>query len=142
MTASKVQLVFPVRPDPRVHLERTETREKLVNQDKREARQTRENKVLLVQPVSRVWSERQVQPVVMVRRDLEVSKACLARREMKAPEDSPVYLDPSDCRDYQALQVRRERMVTSAQWVHLVLQAPEAPRVPVEPMVHLDLQVV
>lgn len=83
-----------------------------------------------------------VQLAVMVSLDREDSRVCLARKEMKDPEDSLVYQDPSDCRVCPAPQVRRERMEMSEQWVHLVLLAPEVLRVPAEPMVHKVLLVV
>lgn len=129
VTVSKVQLVFLALQVPRGPLERTETRERLVSLARKEAKQTRENRDLLVQEVFKVSSELLVLLVLMVSQDPGVSRVCLARRETKDPEDSLGYLGPLDCRACLVHQERRERMGTSAQWVRLVLQVPEVPRV-------------
>lgn len=139
--AFKVLLVFLVPLVLRVPLERTVTREKLADLDRREAKETRVNLVHQAQAVFRVWSELLVQLAVMESLDQEDSRVCLARKETKDPEDSPVCQDPSDCRVCQALPVRRERMETSERWVHLVLLAPEVLRVTAEPAVHKVLPV-
>lgn len=140
--AFKVMLVFLVLPVLRVPLERTVTREKLADPDRREAKETTGNLVHQAQAVFRVWSELLVQLAVMVSLDQEDSRVCLDRKETREPEDSPVYQDPSDSRDCPALLVRRERMETLEQWVHMVLLAPEALRVQAEPMVLKVLLVV
>lgn len=108
----------------------------MVDLDRREARETRVNWVHLAQLVSRVWLELPVQLAAMVNRGQEDSRACLARKEMKDPEDFQGCQDPSDCRACPALLVRRERMEMSDQWVHQVLQVPEVHRAPAELMVH------
>lgn len=53
VTAFKVQSVFLVLLDPRDPLERTVTREKSVDRDRREAKETRANLVHQVQAVFR-----------------------------------------------------------------------------------------
>lgn len=133
---SKVRLVFPVLPVLRVRLERMVTREKSADLDRRGAKETRVNLVHQAQVVFRVWSELRALLEAMVRLDQEDSRVCLARKETKDPEDSPVCQDPSDCRVCPALPVRKERTETSDQWVHLVLRVPEVLKVPAEPMVH------
>ncbi|CAG5896467.1 unnamed protein product [Menidia menidia] len=120
--------------------------EKLADLDRREAKETRVNLVPQAQVVSRVWLALPVQLAAMVSQGQEDSRVCSARKEMKDPEDSRGYLDPSDCRQVltksvankvcQALLVRKERMEMWEQWVHLVLPAPEVLRVPAELMVH------
>ena len=142
MMAFKVPLVFPAQVVLKVPLERTVTREKLVDLDRREAKETRENWVHQVQVVFRVWSELLVRLAATASLDREDSRVCLARKETKDLEDSQVYQDQSGCRVCPALPVRRERMETSERWVHLVLQAPEVLKVPAEPMVHKVLPVV
>lgn len=139
--AFKVLLVFPVLLVLRAPLERTVTREKLVDLDRKEAKETRVNLVHLAQVVFRVWSELLVQLAVTARLDQEDSRACLAKKETKDPEDSPVYQDPSGCRVCQAPPVRRERTETWGRWVHQVLLVQEALRVPAEPVVHKALLV-
>lgn len=57
-----------------------------------------------------MWSELPVQLAAMASLAPEVNRACLARKETKDPEDSPVCQDPSDCKVCQAHRVRRERM--------------------------------
>ena len=54
------------------------------------------NAVVFVTCVCDLWPLQH--RAVMVRQDPGDSRACLARREMKAPEDSLAYLDLSDCR--------------------------------------------
>lgn len=136
MMESKVPLVSLVQLVLRVPPERTVTREKSADLDRREAKETRVNLVHLVQVVFRVWWERPAQLAATVSLDREDSRVCLARKETKDPEDSQVYQDPSGCRVCPALLVRRERMETSGRWVHLVLLAPEVLRAPAEPAVH------
>lgn len=75
-----------------------------------------------------------VQRAVMVSLDPEDSRVCLDRKETKDLEDSPVFLDPLGCRGCLDLLVRKERMETSEQWVHLVLLVPEVLKVLVEPV--------
>lgn len=140
--ASKALLVFLVLLVLRVPLERMVTREKLADPDRREAKETRVNLVHQAQAVFREWLELLVQLAAMARLDREGSRVCLARKETKAPEDSLVCQDPSDCRVYLALPARRERMETSDRWVHLVLLAPEVLRVPAELAVLKVLPVV
>lgn len=134
--AFKVQWVFLVQLVHRVPLERTVTREKLADLDRREAKETRVNSVHQAQVVCRVWLELLVQLAAMARPGQEDSRVCLARKVTKDPEGSRVCQDPSDCRVCPALLARRERTETSGRWVHLVLLAPEVHRVPAEPMVH------
>lgn len=141
-TASKALLVYLVPLALKAHPERTATRVRLENLDKREARQTRVNRDLQVQPVYRALSELPVQLAVMVSRDPEVSRVCLARRETRAREVSPDCLDPSDCRGCPAHQARRERTVTLAPWVLPAPRVPEALKVPAELTVHKDPLVV
>ncbi|MEQ2184451.1 hypothetical protein GOODEAATRI_008132, partial [Goodea atripinnis] len=81
-------------------------------------------------------SSRKTLRALMVRLGQEDSRACLARKEMKDPEDFQGCRDPSDCRVCPALLVRRERMEMSDQWVHQVLPVPEVHRAPVDLMVH------
>lgn len=132
----KVLLVFLVLLVLKVHLERTETRVKWADLDRREAKETRVNSVHQVQVVSKVWLALLVQLAAMGSLDQEDNRVCLARRETKDQEDSQVFQDPSDFRACRVLLVRRERMETLDQWVHLVLLVPEVRRVPVEPMEH------
>lgn len=142
MMAFRVLLVFLVPPALRGPPERTVTREKLVDPDRREAKETTVNWVHQAQPVFRVCSELLVQLAAMVSLDPGDSRVCSARKETKDPEDSPVFQDPSDCRVCPALLVRRERTETLEQWVHMVLLAPEVLRAPAEPMVLKVLPVV
>lgn len=138
----RVLSVCPGRPDLRVHLERTVTRERLESPVRKEAKPTRENRVLLVPLVSKVPSGPRVPLDLMESLVPEVSRVCLGRREMKAPEVSPDPRVPSVCRGFLDLLVRRERMVTWAPWALMVLPVPEVLRVRVELMVHKALQVV
>jgi len=140
--ASKALLVYLVLQALKAHPERTATRVRSVNLDRREAKQTRVNRDLQVRLVFRALSEPPVQLAAMVSQDPEVSRACLARRETRGHEVSPACPDPSDCRGCPAHQARRERTVTWAPWVLPVPQAPEALRAPVELMVHKDPPVV
>lgn len=140
--AFKVLLVSLVPLVLRVPLERMVTREKLVDLDRREAKETTVNLVHQAQAVFRVCSELLVQLALMVSPVREDSRVCLARKETREPEDSPVCQDPLVCRDCPALLVRRERMETLEQWVHMVLLAPEVLRVQAEPMVLKVLPVV
>jgi len=110
--ASKALLVYLVPRALKAHPERTVTRVRLVNLDRREAKQTRVNKDRQVQLVFRALSELPVQLAVMGSPGPEVSRACLARRETRGHEVSPACQDPSDCRDCPAHQARRERTVT------------------------------
>lgn len=71
--------------------------------------------------------------------DPEVSRVCLGRREMRGPVVSQVFPVPLDCRVCQDLQVRKERMETLVQWVHLDLLVPEVLKVLAEQMVLLAL---
>lgn len=132
---SRVRSVCPAPRGLRVHLERMVTRERSESPDRREAKPTKENRVLLVRPVSKVPSVPQVLPELMESQVPEVSRVCSGRRETKAPEVSPVLLVPSGCRVFLDPLVRRERMATSVQWVLLVHLVPEVLRVPVELMV-------
>lgn len=142
MTVSKVLLVSLVPRALRAHLERTVTRARSESRARREAKPTRENEVPQAKLVSRECLELPALRAAMVRLGPEVSKACLARREMKDPEASLVYLDPLDCRDCLALRVRRVRTVTWVPWVHLVHPVREAPRAPAEQTVLKDLLAV
>ncbi|KAL8174535.1 UNVERIFIED_CONTAM: hypothetical protein K2H54_048390 [Gekko kuhli] len=90
-----------------------ETRVKLVNLGKREAKVTKGNRELMGNLV------------------LEDNKVFLVRKEMKDREAFPALQAPSACRVYQDLLERREKRVTLAKWVprvrqgqgvHLVLQ--------------------
>lgn len=71
--------------------------------------------------------------------DPEVSRVCLGRREMRGPVVSQVFPVLSDCRVCQDHQVRKEKMETLAQWVHLVLLVQGVLKVLVEQMVLLAL---
>lgn len=133
MMESKVPSVSLVQLVLRVPPERTVTREKSADLDRREAKETRVNLVHLVQVVFRVWWERPAQLAATVSLDREDNRVCLARKETKDPEDSQVYQDPSGCRVCPALLVRRERMETWDQWGELVLLVPEVLRVPADP---------
>lgn len=141
MMEFKVPLVFLVQLVLRVPLERTVTREKSADLDRRGAKETRVNLVHQVQVVFRVLLVLLVQLAAMVNLDLEDSRVCLARKETKDHEDSLDYQDPSDCRVCPAPLVRKERMEMLEQWVHLVLLAPEVLRVLAELMVHKVLLV-
>lgn len=132
--AFRVPSVFLVQPVLRAPPERMEIREKSADPDRKEAKETRVNWVHQAQAVFRVSSEHLVQRAAMVSLDPEDNRVCLDRKETKDPEDSPAFLDPSGCRGCLDLLVRKERMETSAQWVHLVLLAPEVLKVLVEPV--------
>lgn len=134
--ASKAQSVYLVLPGRRVPPGRTVTRERLENQVRREAKPTRENRVPLAQPVFRVPLELLDPLGETVSLVHEVSRVCSDRRATKEPEVSPDLLVPSACRDFLGPQARRVRTATSVPWAPLVHQAPEAPRVPAELMVH------
>lgn len=140
--ASKVLLVFLVLQVLRVPQERTETREKLVDLDRRAAKETTVNLVHQAQVVFRVWSELLVQLAPMASPVREDSRVCSARKETKDPEDSPVYRDPLVCKGCPVLLVRRERTEMWDRWVHMVLLAPEVLRVQAEPVVLKVLLVV
>jgi len=133
---SRARSVCLVPPDLKDPQERTVTRERLESLVRREAKQTRESRVLQVQLVSRVLSVLRVQREATVSPDLGVSRGCLARRETKVREVSLDPPDPSACRVFLDLQARRERTVTLVRWVPLVRPAPEVPRVLVELTVH------
>lgn len=82
--------------------------------------------------------EHLVQLVVMANLDQGVSRACLAKKEMKDPEDFQAFQAQSDYRVCLGLQERRERMGMLVQWALQVHMVQEVLRVPVELMAHQD----
>lgn len=122
-------------------LERTETRESLESRARREAKATKENMVHQVLPALKDPSEHPVRLVQMVSPVPEVSRVCLARREMKDQEDSPDLRAQSGCRACLVHPVRKVKPETSAKWVRPVPLVPEAPQDPLEPMALRDLLV-
>lgn len=102
----------------------------MVNQDRREAKVTKENRVLPVPPVLRVPSANQVQLERMGSPGLEDNKASLVRKETKDPEVSLARQALLACRVYRDLLERREKRVMLAKW---------APRAPQGQGVHLVL---
>ncbi|CAL8399516.1 unnamed protein product [Arctogadus glacialis] len=139
---SRGQWVFLVQADPRDPLERTGTRERLESLDRKEAKQTRENRDRPAPLVSRGPSAPRVQLERTESLAPEDSRACLDRRETRVRGDSPDPLDPSAYRVCPDLQGRRERTVTWALWVRLGPPVHEVPKVPVELTVHKDPLVV
>lgn len=124
------------------HLERMETRERSESLARKEARVTKENMAHLVPPDHKDLLVHLVQLVQMVSLVPEVSRVCLARREMKGQEDSPDLQAQSGFRACLVLLVRKVKLETLAKWVHLVPLVPEAPQDLQEPMALRDLLVV
>lgn len=122
-------------------LERTETRERSESRARREAKVTKESMVHLVPPALKDLSEHPVQLVQMVSPVPEVSRVCLARREMKDQEDSPDLQAQLGCRACLVHPVRKVKLETSAKWVHPAPLVPEAPQDPREPTALRDLLV-
>lgn len=107
---------------------------------RKEAKPTKESRVLLVQLVSKALLVLLVLLELMESLVPGVNRVCSDRREMKVPEvslDPPV---PSVCRVCLDPLVRRERTVTWDRWVLLVHLAQGVLRVPVELMVRKVLQ--
>lgn len=123
------------------HLERTETRERSESQAKKEARVTKENMVHLVLLALRGLLERLVLLVQMVSPVPEVSRVCLARREMKEQEDSLVLQAQLGCRACLVHLVRKVKLGTLVKWVHPAPLVQEVPQDPQEPMALRDLRV-
>lgn len=124
------------------HPERMETRESSENPARKEAKVTKENMVPLVPLALKDPSEHPVPLVQMVSPDPEVSRVCLARKEMKDQGDSPDLRARSGCRACLVHLVRKEKLETSGKWVHPVPLAPEVPQDLQEPMALRDLLVV
>lgn len=122
--------------------ERTETRVRSESTVRRAPREERESMVLLVHLGQWVQSVSPVQPEPMESWDPGANRGLLEPKVTKDPEDSQEPQDPSDCRDCRALQVKRERRVTSDLWVLQALQDPVALPDPAVPMVLKVLLVV
>lgn len=122
--------------------ERMETRERLESQVRREVKETKESMVHLVLLVPKARLERLVLLELMESPVPEVSRVCLARREMKDPEGSMDPLAQWDCRDYLVQPARKEKPETLVRWVLPVLLGPEAPPDPQELTALRDLLVV
>lgn len=131
---SRVLSVFQAQPALSDPQERTEIRERSVNQGKREAKGTRENMVHLVQLVLKAQLDSLVLLVLMGSLDLEDSRGSLGRKVMKDPEGSLDLLAQLGCRVCLGLQVRKEKLETLAKWAPLVPPAQEVPLVPLEQM--------
>ncbi|KAF1377753.1 hypothetical protein PFLUV_G00204020 [Perca fluviatilis] len=116
------------------HLERTETRESLESQARKEARGTKESMAHLVPPALKDLLEHPVLLVQMVSLVPEGSRVCLARREMKDPEDSPDLQGQLGCRACLVHLVRKVKLETLVKWVHPAPLVPEAPQDPQEQM--------
>lgn len=123
------------------HQERTETRENSESRARKEARVTKESMVHLVPLALKDPSEHPVPLVLMVSLVPEVSRVCLARREMKAQEGSPDLLVQLGCRACLVHLVRKVKLETLVRWVHPAPLVPEAPQDPREPMALRDLLV-
>lgn len=72
----------------------------------------------------------------------EVSRVCLARREMKDPEDSLDLQAQLVCRAYLVHLVRKVKLEMLVKWVHQAPLVLEVPQDPQEPMVLRDLLAV
>lgn len=131
---SRAQWVCQVPRDPKAHLERMVIRERLENLVRREAKPTRENRVLLAQLVYRDLLEHLDLLGATESPVRGASRACSDRREMKVPEVSLEPLVPLVCRVFLVPQGRRGKMATLVRWALLVRQVQEVPRVLVELM--------
>lgn len=140
-TVSRDPWVCQAPEDPPDPLERTETRESLENQARREVKVTRENTVPPGQPGLKDRSELLVPLVPTVSLVPEASRVCLDRRETKDPEASPDPRVPSGCRVCPVPPARKAKPETSVKWVHPALLGPEAPPDPREPTAPRDPRV-
>lgn len=116
-----------------VPLEKTEIRERSGSQGRKEAKGTKESRVLPGLQVLKAPSDSRVPLELTASQGLGASRAFLGRKVMKVPE---VSLDPPGqwgCRVCQDLRVRRVRQETWARW---------APQVPLAPEDPLELQVL
>lgn len=126
----------PALQDPQ---ERMETRGKLELQDRKAAKETKENQGLQVQSALRGLKGSQERRVWMVRLGLQDSRACTDRKETKGPEDLRAQGARGDCRECLVLLERKERAGTLVCWVLLVSLVLEELRGPLVDRVLLDV---
>lgn len=112
------------------------------SQARREAKETKGNRVLPVQLALKVLLASQVLRELMENQDLEDSRVSLAKKVMKVPVVSLDLLVQLDCRVCLVHLVRKEKQVTLDRWVPLALLVQEVHLVHQELMVHKVLQVV
>lgn len=103
------------------HLEKMETRVKLVSRDRRGPKVTKGSRVLQALPDHKAQLDNQVQLELMENQGLEDNKVCLAKKAMKGQEVFQALQVQLGCRVCLGHLVKKEKQGMLAKWVPQVL---------------------